>query len=320
MNDRIQIGKVSVQPGRKGYGFLKIGETSPAVPINLPFMVVNGVKEGPRLCLIAGEHTAELSGIISITRVLQELDPKELGGGVIGVPSVNVLGFPFFPTRICPLDHKNINRVFPGKPDGSISDRLAYILFNEIILKADYLIDLHDVGEWNYGVPFGIWHKTGKKEVDRVSESLAKYWCTKIVVVTERPYDKGQSYAEASEQGKSAALNETAEAKDVGTHYRGIMNVMKHLGMIAGEPEIPTDKEIFRGGFGEIRVNRGGVLHPILNKIGKTVSEGEIVASVKNVFGETLEEVRAPKEGVLIHMKWGAIVNTGENVGELALK
>jgi len=320
VNDRIEIGKVSVEPGRKGYGFLKIGETSPVVPIKLPFMIVNGIKEGPRLCLMAGEHTAELSGVMSIIRVLQELDPKELSGGVIGVPNVNILGFPFFPTEICPLDRKNINRIFPGKPDGSISKRLAYTLFNEIILKADYLIDLHDVGEWNYGVPFAIWHKTGKKEVDRVSESLAKYWCTKIVVVTRRPYDKGQSYAEASEQGKPAALNEAAEAKDVGTHYKGIINVMKYLGMIVGRPEIPTNQEPFQGGFEEIRVDRGGVFYPILDKVGKMVSEGEIVATVKSVFGETLEEVRAPKEGILIHMKWGAIVNTGDNIGELGLK
>lgn len=320
VTSQIEVGKLRVKPGEKTSGFLKIGELAPTVPINLPFMVVNGLKDGPTLSLIAGEHTAEMSGIVATIRVLQELNPKGLSGRLIAVPCVNILGLPYYPDRYCPIDQKNTNRFYPGDPNGSVTDRMCDIVFNDVIAKGDYLIDLHDVGVLGHMAPFATFHKTGKKEVDAASGSLAKNCGSRIVVVTEHPYDRGQSITEASERGIPAVLHESASGRDVDTQYRVIINVMKYLGMMEGKPEISADQRIFQGGFQWLSPNHGGIVYPTLEKVGRMLSKGEIIAKIKDIFGETVEEIRAPQKGILIHMRWGGIVNTGDSIGELAFE
>jgi predicted deacylase len=313
----IEVGKVRVKAGEKKSGFLRIGELAPAVPINLPFMIVNGVREGPKLCLIAGEHTSEMSGIVAIIRILQESNVKELSGSLITVPCVNILALPYYPDRYCPIDQKNVNRFYPGDSKGSVSDRLCDILFNEVILKSDYLIDFHDVGVLGHLAPYATFHRTGKKKVDAVSESLARNCGSRIVVVTKDPYDKGMSIAEASEKGIPAVLFESANGRDVDTQYKAIANVMKHLGMIKGKPEILANQRIFQGGFQWLSPNHGGIVYPALEKVGKMVSKGEVLAEIRDIFGEPIEEVRAPEKSMLLHIMWGGIVNTGTTIGEV---
>ena len=320
MNKQIEVRNVRIKPGEKKSGFLKIGELAPEVPVNIPFIVVNGLKKGSILSLIGGAHTAEMSGIVAIIRVLQELNPKELSGSLIAVPCVNILGLPYYPDRYCPIDQKNINRFYPGNPKGSITDRLCNIVFEEIIQKGDYLVDLHDLGVLSEAIPFSTFHISGNKEVDTASEALAKYSGTKVIVSESSKYDRGMSIAEASEREIPGIIHEAATSRGVDTQYRAIINIMKHLGMIEGESEVQVDQKIYQGGFHWLSANHGGIIFPALEKVGKMVSKDERIGQIKNIFGETIEEIKVPEKGLLLYIKYGGIVNTGDSIGELAFE
>ena len=138
----LRIGLVQAASGTKSFGFLKVGQTSSS-NVAIPIMIVNGAKEGAKLALTAGVHGCEYSGIEAVIRIFNLFDPKELRGAIIAVPAVNTLAFQSRTPYVCPVDGVNLNRVFPGDPDGSISYKIAHALFQNVVKKADFLIDLH---------------------------------------------------------------------------------------------------------------------------------------------------------------------------------
>ncbi|HKJ20167.1 MAG TPA: succinylglutamate desuccinylase/aspartoacylase family protein, partial [Woeseiaceae bacterium] len=109
------------------------------VPVSTPVLVVNGSLPGPNLCLTAAVHGDELNGIEMVRRVLHDIDPDKLSGAVIGVPIVNVQGFRRG-SRYLP-DRRDLNRYFPGNPNGSAAARIAYALFTNVIAHCDALVD-----------------------------------------------------------------------------------------------------------------------------------------------------------------------------------
>ena len=111
------------------------------VPVSTPVLVVNGKLAGPTLCLTAAVHGDELNGIEMVRRVMHNLQPEKLSGAVIGVPIVNLQGFRRG-SRYLP-DRRDLNRFFPGNPNGSAASRIAYSFFTEIVSHCDALIDLH---------------------------------------------------------------------------------------------------------------------------------------------------------------------------------
>jgi predicted deacylase len=111
------------------------------VPVSTPVLVVNGALPGPTLCLTAAVHGDELNGIEMVRRVLHNLDARRLAGSVIGIPIVNVQGFRRG-SRYLP-DRRDLNRYFPGNPNGSAAARIAHSFFTNVIAHCDALIDVH---------------------------------------------------------------------------------------------------------------------------------------------------------------------------------
>ena len=111
------------------------------VPVSTPVLVVNGALPGPTLCMTAAVHGDELNGIEMVRRVMHDLEPLKVSGAVIGIPIVNVQGFRRG-SRYLP-DRRDLNRYFPGNPNGSAAARIAYSFFNELVSNCDALIDLH---------------------------------------------------------------------------------------------------------------------------------------------------------------------------------
>ncbi len=111
------------------------------VPVSTPVLVVNGALPGPALCLTAAVHGDELNGIEMVRRVMHDIDPTKLAGSVIGIPIVNVQGFRRG-SRYLP-DRRDLNRYFPGNPNGSAAARIAHSFFTNVIQRCDALVDLH---------------------------------------------------------------------------------------------------------------------------------------------------------------------------------
>jgi predicted deacylase len=314
------IRGISAEAGHRAQGFITIGET-PSGPIQFPVVIVNGAGDGHVLCLTSGVHATEYAPIDAVMRIVQSLNPATLRGTVIAVPVVNMRMFESRTGFISPLDGLNLNKVAPGRLDGSISEILAKVLLEEVITRANVHIDLHagDLGEML--LPFAGYALTGKRELDDKGEALARLYSPKLISLapdggTIPPFGDGLAYA-ATRRGVVSIFaesggNGTLEDADVRIHMDGVTNVMRYLRMIDGEPTAvgprvsARDRRI-------VRATRAGLLR-LRVKIGDELVAGQEVAEVCNVFGEVVETVRSSGAGIAGLVWAHKVVNTGDPI------
>jgi len=138
----LRIGSAAARAGEKGSGFIVVPAGIDS-GTRIPLTIVRGKDPGPTLALIAGTHGDEVAPVIALQRVRRELDPARLAGTVLLVQVANLPSFLRRTVYYSPIDGKNLNRVYPGKRDGTVSERIAYAITHEIIERADYLVDIH---------------------------------------------------------------------------------------------------------------------------------------------------------------------------------
>jgi len=311
----IKIRDIEATPGEKACGFLEVVETATNI-VRIPVEIVNGSKgQGPKLCLTAGVHCTEYEGIEAVTRIFQETDPRKLKGALIICPVVNTPGFQQVTHYVNPIDNLNMNRVFPGDPDGSISEKMAHIIFNELIRHCNYYIDLHG-GEPYEDMGQFVIYSTGvaTKEVEETSTEMASYYLPNVIQTFEGK--DGTSSAEVTRAGipsitpQAGALALYREA-DIQFHVRGVKNVMKWLGMLEGPPEEPKkDIPTFANNY-YVRVKKGGIFYPRLRG-EDSFKKGDVMGEVKDLFGNIIEEVIAPTDGFVCYYFPKRVKNAGD--------
>lgn len=304
MQESFVLGPLEAKRGSKETGFLPVGETL-AMEVKIPVVLIHGVKNGPVLCVSAGVHGYEYSSIEAVQQLIRLIEPAKLRGTLIVVPVVNMPGFetrgaqggmstPFQ----CPIDAINLNRIFPGNSEGTMSYKIAHDLMDKVVSKADYYIDCHG-GDLNEELsPYVIAAETGDKEKARETlEILAVSYSTDLVTISQTP---GSSVSAAAQIGKPSIV---AEAGGFGRvdenatrwHVEGILNVMKRLKMIEGIPN-PPRKQSIRRRF-NLTVRRGGICYT--PPLGTRVKKGDEVGLVKDLFGNVLETITSPANGVV---------------------
>lgn len=144
-----RVGAASARAGEMASGFIEVPRGADE-GTRIPVSVFRGSRPGPVLALLAGMHGYEYSPILALQRLRSQMDPKRLAGTVILVHVSNLPSFLRRTIYYSPVDGKNLNRVFPGKADGTVSERIALALTREVIERADYVVDLHcgDGNEW----------------------------------------------------------------------------------------------------------------------------------------------------------------------------
>ncbi|HKV52482.1 MAG TPA: succinylglutamate desuccinylase/aspartoacylase family protein [Gemmatimonadaceae bacterium] len=307
-------------PGEKTRGWLTIGET-PGGPIRIPLVLINGRADGPAICFTAGVHATEYAPIDAVMRLLEAIQPDALRGAVIGVPVCNMRMFEHRAGFVSPLDGLNLNKVAPGRRDGSISEILADVLLREVIGAAQYHIDFHagDLGEML--LPFAGYALSGKRVLDEQGEALARAFTPRLISLatdggTIPPFPGSLNHS-ASRNGVVSILaecggNGTLDEADVRTHMDGAYNVLRHLGMLDGGapangPRIAARDRVV------VRASRAGLLR-LGVRLGDEIAAGQEVAEICNVFGDVVERVRAPGAG-LAGLVWAhKVVNTGDPV------
>jgi uncharacterized protein len=316
--DTFQVRDIAARRGTTQRGFLNIGET-PVGPIQVPIVIVHGAKPGPTLCVTAGVHGAEYPGIEAVTQMARQLDAHELSGTVLAVPVVNP---PMFQARVgfvSPIDGLNLNRTFPGNPDGTASEVLAHVLLREVVALADCHIDCHggDLPEILW--PYAGYCITGNADQDKRGEALARLYSPNIIALyregTALPPTKGSLTHAASSRGVVSILAESGSAgtldpADVRTHRDGITNVMRFLGMIPGRPVVADERLLAVGQF-VVASRRGGLVH-LKVRIGDAVGEGQEIAEICDVFGDPLEKISSPADGIVRIIWTHKAVNTGD--------
>lgn len=316
----VRIRDVGAECGQRAQGFLTIGETASG-PVQIPIVIINGAEDGPILCLTAGVHATEYAPIDAVMRIAQSLAPAELRGAVVAVPVVNMRMFDSRTGFVSPLDGVNLNKVAPGRYDGSISEILASVLLDEVIGRASHHIDLHagDLGEML--LPFAGYALTGNRELDAQGETLARLYSPKLISLstpsgTIPPFADGLAFA-ATLRGVVSIFaesggNGTLEESDVQVHLDGVENVMRYLRMVPGDAAPPGPRVSARDRK-VVRATRAGLLR-LHVAIGDEIVAGQEVAEICNVFGEVVERVRSSGDGIAGLVWAHKVVNTGDPI------
>jgi predicted deacylase len=312
--ESLKIGKLVCEAGSKKTGWLDVLET-PTSDVQMPLMIVNGEAPGSVLCLTAGVHGCEYPGIVASLRIFKMTDPKKLNGALVIVPVVNTPSFNMKTPFVCPIDNININRIAPGNPNGSASYLIANTLFTEVMPNCDYHIDLHSGDVTENVATLAIVTKTGNKDVDTFSEMLAKVYNLEYVLISD--YSPGSISAEVSKLGKPSITAEVGgmgilDEKDVSLHMEGIINVMKQLKMIAGAPKLRSDQKALST-IVPIRAKHGGIFISKI-KTGEKILQGQVLGEIINTFGDAVETVSSPADGVVILTSVPPSVNSGDTL------
>jgi predicted deacylase len=290
-------------------------------PIKVPIVIVHGAKPGPTFCLTAGVHAAEYPAIDAVLRTISALDPSEMSGAVVAVPVVNPPMFWARSAFVSPIDGLNLNRTFPGRSDGTISEVIAHVVLNEIVSLADFHIDCHggDLPELLW--PYAGYAMTGNADTDERGEAMARLYSPQIVALyrdgTTLPAIKGSFTAEAARRSIPSILAESGgagglEPADVEAHVRGIRNVMRFFQMLAGQPELDGPRLMARDQF-IVDARRGGLVRLAVT-LGERIRKGQEIAQVCGVFGDVVERVVAPRDGIVRLIWTYKVVNTGDPI------
>src|SRR6266478_6847997 len=163
------VGTASAAPGQKATGYLEVPAGVDA-GTNIPVVVVNGAKLGPVLALVTGAHGTEYVSVIAVERLIVDLDPAQVSGTIILIPLVNIASFEQKVAHVNPVDNKSMNRFYPGKADGTQTDRASFLITKQVVDRSDYLIDYHG-GDLDESLrPYAYWGATGKDSQDQISK------------------------------------------------------------------------------------------------------------------------------------------------------
>ena len=318
----LTIGSATARPGQAASGFIEVPagvDTATRIPIT----IVRGAQSGPTLALIAGTHGSEVAPIIALQRVRTMIDPAALRGTVLIVHVANMPSFLGRTIYYSPIDRKNLNRVYPGKPDGTVSERIAYAITNQIIERADYLVDLH-AGDGNESLrPYSYWSPLGlNTRADSIAREMAlAFGSDHIVVDTARPRDvRASVYTQNTAQlrGKPAITTETGylgiPAEDmVQRNVDGVFRLLRYLRMVPGDVELVRNP-LF---FDRTEVLRSPATGVWLAKVerGQSVQKGALVGVLTDFFGATQAEIRAPFGGIVLYVVATPAMSQGEPLG-----
>ena len=322
-----KVGSAAANPGTKATGFLDVPAGVDA-GTRIPVVVVQGEKSGPVLTLASGSHGTEYASILAVEQLIDKLDAKQLSGTVIALPLINTASFEQKVPHINPIDGKSMNRFYPGKTDGTQTERASWIITHEVVDRSDYLMDFHG-GDLDENLrPYAYWSPIGNAKQDATSRGMVEaFGLDTIILVTERPKDPNAArYLDnnASLRGKPSIAVEagyagTSDPADVALLVNGTLNVMRYLKMLPGDAA-SIEHPVWIEKIHEVTSSETGIFYPVVKR-GSYVAAGAKLGYITDYFGQQILEPRAPAAGVVLYicsvpsMKKG---NTVAYVGQVA--
>lgn len=322
---KFTVGTASAGPGQKATGYIEVPAAQDA-GTRIPVAVLRGAKPGPVLALVAGAHGTEYASIIALEKLIQRLDPAVMSGTVIIVPLVNVASFEQKVPHLNPVDGKNMNRMYPGKPDGTQTERASWLITKQVVEPSDYLIDLHG-GDLDESLrPYSYWAKTGNAKQDAISkEMVLAFGLDTIILQTDRPTDPNASHfleSTGSTRGKPSITVEagyagTTEPDDVEALARGGMNVMRYLKILPGTVAM-VEHPVWIERIAGVTSEQGGIFYPLVRR-GAYVEEGMKIGYVTDYFGQTIFEARAPAAGEVLYICAVPSMKKGDTIANIGV-
>ena len=317
----INVGNITAEVGKKVSGFLEVPEGIDQGTI-IPITIINGLRAGPVLTLVAGMHGTEYVPIITLQRMLKEIDPNELAGSIIMVHIANITSFKGRSIYRNPVDGKNLNRVFPGNKDGTLTERIANVITNEIIDQSNYLLDLHG-GELNENME-NICSFENKYPDNSICEK------TKLLASSFGGYIEPDPLYNVPDTAKCTFCHLTAIRRGIPAIWveaggrgdtdnsnilymmNGIKNVLTKLRMIKGDV-LYTSPVVYLVNENLITSNVEGLFYSNI-KCGQTIKKGSLLGYVTDYLGNRISDFYSPISGLVTMSFDTPVVNIGEDV------
>ena len=317
------VGTATAAAGQKSTGYLEVPAGVDAAT-NIPVVVINGAQRGPVLALVSGAHGTEYTSIIALEKLINLLDPAQLSGTVILVPLVNIQSFEQKVPHVNPVDNKSMNRFYPGKADGTQTERASFLITKQVVDRCDYLIDYHG-GDLDESLrPYAYWAPTGKESQDRISKDMVlAFGLDHIIIWRDRPSDLAATrYLDntSTARGKPSIVVEAGyagivEPDDVALLVDGTLSTMRSLKMLSGAPR-PVENPVWLDRVVDVLSEGPGIWYPLVQR-GTYVQEGMKIGFVTDYFGKLILEPRAPISGVILHVNAVPSLKKGDNIADI---
>lgn len=300
-----------IEPGHYGDVTLAVSESYSSMTVEIPIQVRRAEEEGPAVFVTAALHGDEINGTGAIRQLIKDEEFRLLKGSVVLVPVLNILAFDRH-SRYLP-DRRDLNRSFPGSTTGTLAHRMARTIFEEIVCRCDYGIDLHTAAVRRTNFP-NVRADLDNAEVRRIATATG----TEVVISGAGP--KGALRRAACAHGCPTIVMEGGEVWKVEpgiveAKIRAVKNVLRHLEMLEGPAESP-DYQVLVERSKWVRADRGGFLQFHV-KAGDVVEKGQPLATNTTLLGAEHGLIRAPFSGIVIGMTTLPAVNPGEPVCHL---
>lgn len=297
----------TLPPIRTGTARAEFGHVRPlADDVEIPFGIIEGAEPGPCLLVTTGVHGSEYCSIETAIR-LMKIAPERLKGTLVVLPILNLQGFRKRSIYIMPQDGKNLNRMFPGDPEGTTSQRLAHWLTSSVYPLADAYIDLHG-GDLDEGLaPFTIYPRACEK-----SRALAEAFGLPVIVASG---GAGYTLDSAHQLGVPGILPEVSGnglwgEDTVGVMSAGVHRVMHKLGMLGmAEPAPVGERKAVTMWVPKAPVS--GLWYPAKD-LSEPVEEGEALGEIRDVFSKVLARISSEKTGFILYRLTSLAVNEDE--------
>ncbi len=307
----LTIGSAEASPGTKARGVIAAGRGFNG-PVEVPLVVVRGAQEGPTLWIDGATHGDEPEGTVACWTLAKEVDAERLSGSLVLAPLLNVAAAEHA-ARGNPLDRVNydLNRIYPGKPNGRGTERLAWAYHEQLSENADIIVSLHSGGTVGY-MSRVIYHNDIPASLE-----LAKAFGPGWDLIVEPAYSPdrrpatGTIEAVAGARGKPALVVELGGLSDSAPprlrenarHLAdGCLNLMRHLKMLGGAAERHGRWKLGREWL--VQNDAGGFWLPDPGfGFRKAVAAGTVLARIHDVYGDVVDEIKAPRDGETIGMR-----------------
>lgn len=306
-----QWGNEAIPPGSSRDIMLDVSESYSGMTVQIPIHIRRGSEEGPAVFVTAALHGDEINGTGAIRQLIQDEKFSPIRGSVVLVPVLNMLGFDRH-SRYLP-DRRDLNRSFPGSATGSLASRLANRIFDQIISRCDYGIDLHTAAVRRTNYP-----NVRADLSDPKVKQLARAFGCEITLNTKGP--RGSLRREACLAGCPTIVMEGGEVWKVEpgiveSAARGVNNVLRSLDMLKGAPQAPEFQLAIKKSKW-IRAENGGFLQFHI-KPGDILEKGQPLATNRTLLGHEQNMLCSPFNAVVIGMTTLPAISPGEPVGNL---
>ena len=283
-------------------------------PYSVEMTVICGSRPGKTLVVTAGVHGCEYVGIETLNRLKRELEPAALSGRVILLPLVNPEGFYQGSKQTIPADGKNLNRMFPGKPDGTFSSQLARVLEETLYPEADFLMDLHG-GDVNEALtPLVLFPASVPESLSAAASAAAESLSVPYRVAST---SQNGLYSWAAQCGIPALLVERGDRglwseKEVAACRENVYELMRHLGILNAASVSPClqQAEIRRAVYEEAPAD--GFWYPAVSAAGQKLKQGALLGTLRDSYGNEIARYTAQFEGVVLYYTLSLGVKSGD--------